>query len=47
MAAGVDAMLQSWDHMQAYAFPPFAMIRLVLNKVRVSQGLQLTLIALM
>ena len=41
MAAEVVAMLQSWDHMQAYAFSPFAMIRRLLNKVRASQGLEL------
>ena len=31
MAAVTDAMLQDWDHLQAYAFPPVAMIRAVLN----------------
>ena len=36
MAAGTDAMLQSWDSLQAYAFPPFAMISQVLAKVRAS-----------
>ena len=45
MAAGTDAMLQSWGSLQAYAFPPFAMISQVLVKVRASQGLELTLIA--
>ena len=45
MAAGMDAMLQSWDLLQAYAFPPLAMISLVLAKVRASQSLELTLIA--
>ena len=45
MAAGTDAMLQSWDSLQAYAFPPFAMISQVLAKVRSSQSLELTLIA--
>ena len=45
MAAGTDAMLQSWDSLQAYAFPRFAMIGQVLAKVRSSQGLELTLIA--
>ena len=28
MVTEVVAMFQSWDHMQAYAFPPLAMIRL-------------------
>ena len=45
MAAGTDAMLQSWDSLQAYAFPLFTMISQVLAKVRASQGLELTLIA--
>ena len=45
MAAGMDAMLQSWDSLQAYAFPPFAMIGQVLAKVRASRSLELTLIA--
>ena len=44
MAAGMDAMLQSWDSLQAYAFPPFAMISHVLAKVRASRSLELTLI---
>ena len=44
-AAGTDAMLQSWDGLQAYAFPPFGLLHQVLAKVRVSQGLQLTLVA--
>ena len=26
-AVGIDAMLQSWDHLQAYAFPPFGFIQ--------------------
>ena len=26
-AAGADALLQSWDNLQAYAFPPIAIIR--------------------
>ena len=45
MAAGTDAILQSWDSLQAYAFPPFAMIGQVLAKVRASRSLELTLIA--
>ena len=45
MAAGTDARLQSWDSLQAYAFPPFTMISQVLAEVRASQGLELTLIA--
>ena len=34
LALGVDAMLQSWEDLDVYAFPPFAMIRKVLNKLR-------------
>ena len=45
MSAGTDAFLQKWDHLQAYAFPPFSIIRQVINKIRASQGLELTLIA--
>ena len=32
-AAAVDALIQSWDHLQAYAFPPFSFIQRVLSKV--------------
>ena len=35
-AAGVDAMLQSWDRLQAYAFPPFGLLPRLLAKVRQS-----------
>ena len=44
-AAGVDAMLQPWDHLQAYVFPPFGLIPCLLAKVRQSRGLELTLVA--
>ena len=44
-SAGTDAMLQSWDGLQAYAFPPFGLLSRVLAKVRQSKGLELTLIA--
>ena len=37
MAAGTDALLQSWDGLQAYAFPQFSSIRGVLNKLRSSK----------
>ena len=45
MSLGTDSMVQSWDHLQAYAFPPFSLIRQVLNKIRFSRGTQVTLIA--
>ena len=43
-AAGTDA-LQPWDNLQAYAFPPIAIIRRVLVKLRSSRNCELTLIA--
>ena len=45
LALGVGAMLQSWRDLQAYAFPPFALLPRVLARVRQSGSLQLTLIA--
>ena len=44
-AAGVDAFLQPCDNLQAYAFPPIAIIRRVLLKLRASHNCDLTLIA--
>ena len=44
--AGTDAMMQSWDGLQAYAFPPFGLLHRVLSKVWQSRGLELTLVAL-
>ena len=44
-AAAVDALVQSWDNLQAYAFPPFGLLQRVLSKVRGSHNLELTLIA--
>ena len=45
-SAGTDAMLQSWDRLQAYAFPPFSLLLpRVLAKVRASRGLELMLVA--
>ena len=45
MAAGTDAFLQDWDGLQAYALPPFALILQVLNKLTLSMGTYLDLIA--
>ena len=45
-SAGTDAMMQSWDGLHAYAFPPFGLLHHVLSKVRQSRGLELTLVAL-
>ena len=44
-AAGTDALLQPWDDLQAYTFPPIAIIRRVLLKLRSSKNCELTLIA--
>ena len=44
-ATEVDAFLQPWDNLQAYAFPPIAIIRRVLLKLRASHHCELTLIA--
>ena len=44
-SAGTDAFLQSWDGLQAYACPPFAIIPRVLAKLRESRGTELTLVA--
>ena len=46
MAAGTDAFLQSWDCLQAYAFPPWSVIPRVLAKLQMSQETELTLVAL-
>ena len=44
-SAGTDALLQSWSNLQAYAFPPFSLVRQVVNKWRASANCDLTLIA--
>ena len=44
-SAGTDALLQPWENLQAYAFPPFCLVRQVLNKVRMLENLDLTLVA--
>ena len=44
-AAGTDALLQPWDNLHDYAFPPIAIIRRVLVKLRSSRNCELTLIA--
>ena len=43
--AGTDVMMQPWDGLQAYAFPPFGLLQRVIAKVRQSRGLELTLVA--
>ena len=44
-ALATDALTADWDHLSAHAFPPFALIRRILNKIRTSNGLTLILIA--
>ena len=44
-ALGVDAFLQSWENLDGYAFPPFAIIRQVINKLRLSKNCRITLVA--
>ena len=44
MSAGTDAMLQAWDGLEVYAFPPFAVIPQILLKLRQSQGISMTLV---
>ena len=44
-ALGTDALLQSWDGWQVYAFPPWSLIPAVLKKLRSSSGVLLTIIA--
>ena len=44
-SAGTDAFLQSWNGLQAYAFPPVSLIPRVLAKLRASSGTELTLVA--
>ena len=36
LSAGTDALLQSWDGLQAYAFPPWSILPQVLAKLRAS-----------
>ena len=45
MALGTDALLQDWENLEAYAFPPIAIIRRVLNKIRTTKNCTVTLIA--
>ena len=43
-ALGTDALLHSWDHLQVYAFPPWALILHVIHKLRSSTDVLMTLI---
>ena len=44
-AVGIDAFLQSWNDLDGYAFPPFALIRRVLNKIKRARNCRITLVA--
>ena len=44
-ALGTDALLQNWNGWQAYAFPPWSLIPVVLKKLRSSSGVLLAIIA--
>ena len=44
-ALATDALLQDWSNSNLYAFPPFAIVRKVLNKFRESHNSRMTLIA--
>ena len=45
LSAGTDAFLQNWDGLEAYAFPPFAIVHQVILKLRQSNNSSMTLIA--
>ena len=44
-SAGMNVMMQSWNNLQAYAFPRFGLMPWVLSKVRLSRSLEVTLVA--
>ncbi|KAK3886178.1 hypothetical protein Pcinc_009638 [Petrolisthes cinctipes] len=44
MAIATDAFLYNWDHQDLYAFPPFPLIRKVINKLRAASCTNLILI---
>ena len=45
MSVGTDAMLLPWDHLQVFAFPPFAMIHQIILKLRQCHNIDMILIA--
>ena len=45
VSSGTDAFLQCWNHLQAYASPPFRLIRRFLNKFLESTNCEVTLVA--
>lgn len=45
MAIATDAFLFDWNHKELYVFPPFPVLRQLLNKLRASQGTNIILVA--
>ena len=45
MAVMEDAFMHPWDGLEVYAFPPFALIRRVLSRLRSSQSCRMILVA--
>lgn len=45
LALATDAFTYNWNGLDAYAYPPIAVVRKVLNKLRISQNTRLILIA--
>ena len=46
LSAGTDALLRSWDGLEVYAFPPFALDHLVMLRLRQSLRISMTLVSL-
>ena len=44
-SSGTDTLLQCFNHLQEYAFPPFRLIRRVINKFLESTNCKVTLVA--
>ena len=44
MSLGRDAIFPPWDHPQVYVFLPFAVVKAVLNKLRMSTEVVITLL---
>ena len=45
MAAMEDAFMHPWDHLEVYAYPPFALIRRVINRLRSASNCKMILVA--
>lgn len=44
-AVAEDALQDPWDNLEVYAFPPFCLIRHVLNRMMGSKNFKMTLVA--